>query len=189
MSPADDLLAFQWVDRDRGHAGYLLWASGWFAAAVVGVHGRALLQVVDLDAPRPPGPGDLDLRADGLWASVVPEEAERWTLGLEAFAVAFDDPEEAIRSGRGDLVPLGFDLEWEGPAGGVARVDGELLVGRDVIGFDEVAGCWSIGAPLPEARSGERVHWSAPIATTDDVVGLVVVGDDGPDGWRWAVAP
>ena len=81
-------------------------------AAVVG-DGRPLLTLRDdeADLPRPPG---LEVRSQGLWADHVCETPnEHWTIGLEAFAIALDDPEEAVRSERGDLVALGFDLEWE----------------------------------------------------------------------------
>lgn len=64
----------------------------------------------------------LDLRAPGLWLSLVDEGDGRWTIGLEAFALAVDDPADE----RGDLVPLGLDVEWDH---GVLH--GELLVGDE----------------------------------------------------------
>lgn len=72
---------------------------------------------------------DGTIRANGLWLSLVCETpGEHWTVGLEAFALAVDDPEDE----RGELVPLGFDVEWEAPG----RVHGEVLVGDLVIELD-----------------------------------------------------
>jgi hypothetical protein len=56
----------------------------------------------------------LEVRDEGLWSAVVCEQAlQHWSVGLEAFGVAFDDPLDAWGDERGDLVPLGFDLEWD----------------------------------------------------------------------------
>ena len=71
-------------------------ATTWFWAALVG-DGRPLVTVVDNEVALPRGPG-LDLRADGLWADAVCETPlDHWTLGMEAFGVALDDPTEAYR--------------------------------------------------------------------------------------------
>jgi hypothetical protein len=67
---------------------------------------------------------------------------EHWSIGLEAFAVALDDPADAYRGERGDRVPLGFDLEWEAAApvfrySALTRyeqacsVHGEVLIGDE----------------------------------------------------------
>jgi hypothetical protein len=72
------------------------------------------------------------IRAPGLWVSLDCEEpGVHWTIGLEAFALAVEHPDDD----RGDLVPLGFDLEWEAPG----RLHGEVLVGDDVIDLDVAA--------------------------------------------------
>ena len=76
-------------------------------------------------------PVGLDLRGSGLWLSLVDEGDGRWTIGLEAFALAVDDPDDD----RGDLVPLGLDVEWED---GV--VHGEVLVGDERRQIEEPAG-------------------------------------------------
>lgn len=76
-----------------------------------------------------PAPVDGTIRTHGLWVSLVCETRdEHWSVGLEAFALAVDHPDEQ----RGDLVPLGLDLEWEAPG----RVHGELLVGDAVVDVD-----------------------------------------------------
>src|SRR5690606_32953080 len=36
-----------------------------------------------------------------------------WSVGLEAFGLVFEDPADAVGSGRGTVVPVGLDLEWE----------------------------------------------------------------------------
>ena len=63
-----------------------------------------------------------ELRAPGLWAETVCEEpGRRWTYGLEAFALAVDDPAELLGRGYGHRVPLGWELEME--AAGDPRSD------------------------------------------------------------------
>ena len=58
---------------------------------------------------------------EGIWLSVVcVTPGEHWSLGMEAFALEVDDPDDEL----GHLVPLGFDLEWEAPD----RVHGEVLI-------------------------------------------------------------
>jgi hypothetical protein len=101
-----------------------------------------------------------------LWAACNCETPiEHWSLGLEAFAVALDDPGDAYRGERGDLVAFGIDLEWEsiGPAfryPGVTRyevscdVSGEILVGDERIPF---------GGPGQRDHSwGHRDWWTYP---------------------------
>jgi hypothetical protein len=119
----------------------------WYWACLVG-EGRPLLLVRDHEVPLPPATAGLEVRSSGLWAALHCETPfDHWSAGLEAFAVALDDPAEAYRGERGDQVALGFDLEWEsaGPAyeyPGVTRyevscrVTGEVLVGSERIAVD-----------------------------------------------------
>ncbi len=86
----------------------------WYHAFVCGP-GRRTVAVVDTEAPLLTGPG-LELRSHGLWATHVCETPlDHWSLANEAFGVTVDDPADLYASGdvRGDLVPLGLDLEWE----------------------------------------------------------------------------
>ena len=109
-----------------------------FWAALVG-DDRPYLLVRDDDVA-PPAGSTPEIRAEALWSALECETPlEHWTVGLEAFAVALDDPEEAWHGERGDRVGLGFDLEWEGSApavpgerafGQTCTVHGEVLVGR-----------------------------------------------------------
>ena len=74
------------------------------------------------------------MRSHGLWLSLVDEGAGRWTVGLEAFALAVDHPDDD----RGDLVPLGLDAEYD-----EERLFGELLVADEVIALD-VPARWTV---------------------------------------------
>lgn len=122
----------------------------WYWACVVG-EDRPLVTVIDHTATLPADPSrSVELRTEGLWADHnVEEPFERFSLGLEAFAVALDDPGDVYRGAYGDRIPFGFELEWE-TDGEVfpypegldryeipCRVHGELLIGRDeTIEFD-----------------------------------------------------
>jgi hypothetical protein len=108
-------------------------------ACVVG-DGRPLVTVRDDDVPLPRGT-TLEVRTSGLWSAIHTETpGEHWSVGLEAFALSLDDPTDAWGDERGDLVPLGFDLEWEATSpGGVVNaclVTGEVLVGTEAITID-----------------------------------------------------
>ena len=136
----------------------------WYWAYLVGA-GRPLVAVRDHDVPLPAG-GSLEVRADGLWAELVCETPnEHWTVNLEAFGVALDDPAEAYHRERGDRTALGLDLEWEA-AGDIFRypgmtryeqacaVHGQVLVGDERIGFD--------GWGERDHSWGVRDWWSIP---------------------------
>ena len=119
---------------DRSLAGFASLSIGERSAAYwAGVVGPAMVLVND-DAVVPPRRGDSwEIRAEGLWADHNCETAgEHWSFGLEAFGVAFDSVEEAVRPGAwGDRIALGYDLEWDGGA-----VFGEVLLGESRIAFD-----------------------------------------------------
>ena len=118
----------------------------WYWAYLCG-EGRPLVAVRDHAVGMPAAPS-LEVRADGLWSSLTCETPlEHWTIGLEAFAVAMDDPGDAYRGERGERVAFGLDLEWEraGPVyeyPGMSRyeqacdVHGEVLVGNERIAFE-----------------------------------------------------
>jgi hypothetical protein len=125
----------------------------WYWAALVG-NGRPYVLVRELDVAPPRSPASCEIRAEALWADLNCETPfDHWSLGLEAFGVAMDDPGEALRGERGDRIGLGFDLEWEatGPPSGDADgyeqdgiVHGDILVGSsggtagrvEVLAFD-----------------------------------------------------
>lgn len=122
----------------------------WYWAAVVRPDQPTVL-LRDHEVPHPRR-DTLELRHEGLWADHVCEEPiDRWSLGLEAFAVALDDPADAFHGELGHRTALGLDLEWETvgtpyPYPGVVRyeipcrVHGEILVGDERIEVEDVPG-------------------------------------------------
>jgi hypothetical protein len=101
----------------------------------------------------------LEIRADSLWAELVCETPdEHWSIGLEAFAVALDTPEDALNGEIGERVAFGLDLEWETTDEG-GRVRGDVLLGRDTIPVD-TPGVFT-HADAPVVGFGERtiVAW------------------------------
>lgn len=65
-----------------------------------------------------PSPGRRwELRSSGLWADHNCETPlDHWSYGLEAFALALDDPQQLVRDGVGDRVPIGWELDFEAGA-------------------------------------------------------------------------
>lgn len=135
------------VSGDGSLAGYVRLAlrpgegTAWFWAAMTG-GGPRLVTLRDHEVPPPSGPG-LEVRASGLWTELVCETPlDHWSVGLEAFGVAVEDPLEAWGQERGDPWAIGLDVEWEasapcspwsgaGPAGyaQACAVHGDVLVG------------------------------------------------------------
>lgn len=124
-----------------GFVGLTIWGTprlAWYWAALVG-HRRPYLLVRDLEVAPPRSPASREIRSEALWADVNCETPhDHWSLGLEAFGVSLDDPDEALGAERGDRTGLGLDLEWEAAAGVVGgagdyaqacAVHGEILVG------------------------------------------------------------
>jgi hypothetical protein len=144
---------------DASIAGYVLVvlrpseSRSWFWACVAG-RDRRLVLVEENDAPLPRREL-VELRAPGLWTDIECEDAgEHVSVGLEAFGLRVDDPQESISARRGERTPVGFDLEWEteepvtrhGTHGYAmaCRVSGEVLVGDEQHALDV---------------SGARAHW------------------------------
>lgn len=180
--------SFDFFTPDAGLAGFVgltIWPSrvAWYWAALVGRR-RPYLLVRDLDVAAPRSPTSREIRADSLWADVNCETPfDHWSLGLEAFGVALDDPDEALGDERGDRTGLGLDLEWEA-VGGVrggdpayaqpCAVHGEILVGagREVEtialdGYGWRRHAWGDGVDwfTASARFGGRIdggqpHWA-----------------------------
>ena len=131
----------------------------WYWASLVGA-GRPLVAVRDHEVALPRR-SSMEVRAEGLWSALNCETPhDHWSLGLEAFGVAMDDPTEAFGAERGERTALGLDLEWEasapvvvrpagtGPSAGryeqACAVYGDVLVGDERL---ELSG-W-----------GRREHW------------------------------
>lgn len=168
----------------------------WYWAALVG-QGRRLVLVRDHEIELPRG-GSLEVRGQGLWSAVNCETPlDHWSIGLEAFGVALDDPVDAFAGERGDLVGLGFDLEWEatapafGPIGPVGyaqacRVTGEILVGDEQLDFDGTGHRGHAWGVQDWWGSG---HCMASGVLDDGATFLLRTDEDGPSSaYRTAVA-
>lgn len=140
----------------------------WYWAGLVG-RTRHYVLVKELDVPRPRRDADFDIRAEALWAGHTCETAfEHWSIGLEAFGLAFEDPDGAVGPELGDRTGLGFDLEWEtsgAPPTGAdgdyqqrGRMHGEILIGSG-------ARVESIAFDGPATR---RHAWSADLTASLD---------------------
>ncbi len=143
----------------------------WWWTAVVGSDlPFVLVREHDVELPKP---GSLEIRAAGLWAEPYCEAPfDHWSVGLEAMAVALDDPVEAYGQERGHPVPLGLDMGWEADApvtglrgpnavGGGPRgyaqpcqVHGEVLVGAQRLALDGTGRRWHTW--------GRRDWWGGP---------------------------
>jgi hypothetical protein len=146
--------------------------------------------------------GGLEIRADGLWAELVCETPlEHWSIGLEAFGVAFDDRAEAWRREWGDRLAVGLDLEWEalgppvpgpgpGPAGAgyvqAGRVIGTVLLDEERIEVDRPglrARSWGVSDWWAVAEGGSSDlpvvgHWAASLEPGG---GFIVFGPSDAD--------
>jgi hypothetical protein len=137
------------------------------------------------DAPIPAAPS-LDLASGALHATHRCEAPnERFRVGVEAKAFAFENPAEVYRSSKGQEMALSLDLLWEtdGPGGYrfrdltryeiPCRVSGRIRVGDESIEFVghgqrdhswgtrdwwEKAWCWNAG----RLDDGTRFHSVAP---------------------------
>ncbi len=99
------------------------WGTASFLAAVLEL-GALPVVIAEVEVPLPET--SWEVRASGLWADHICETPlDHWSYGLEAFALAVDDPFELLGRAVGDRVPLGWELEFE--ASGAALLDGATL--------------------------------------------------------------
>ena len=174
--------------------------TAWYWAYLVG-DGRPLVAVRDHDVPIPKG-RPLEVRAEGLWSELVCETPhEHWSVNLEAFAVAMNDPADAYRDERGERIALGLDLEWVAagpshPYTGMTRyeqacsVAGEVLVGDERISVDgwgerdhswgvrdwwAFPWCWTAG----RLDDGTAFHASRPLLDVPYSAGFVLPAGGG----------
>jgi hypothetical protein len=86
-----------------GHQAWYWWA--------VARRDEPLLHVTEFDIPRRSNP--LLAKAEAMWAEMVCESPfAQWTVGNETYAVALDDPDEALGRAYGEAMPVAMDLEW-----------------------------------------------------------------------------
>ena len=70
--------------------------------------------VVLHDAELPVPDDRWEVRSSGIWVELVCETPlTHWSYGLEAFALIIDSPAQLVTSPVGDLVPMGWELEFE----------------------------------------------------------------------------
>jgi hypothetical protein len=171
----------------------LLGRSAWYWAALAR-RGHPLLHVTEWDAPVRADP--MIVKAHGLWAEhVCDAPMEQWTVANETYAIALDDPADALGRAYGTPSPVSFDLEWYATGYAVLRPDGYAQEGV-VHGTIELAGGplhlteaagrrwrrWGdelavLGLPDAYAHTGLR----APFAFPDGGLADWVLT---PDGWR-----
>ena len=153
---------------DGAFGGYVRLHASSFWAGVVGMGEHPLVALRDDELPS----SKSDVRTDGLWAAVTCETTgEHWSVGMEAFAVGYDAPADALADERGDRVALGFDLEWE-RVGDVWRVTGDVLVDDAHITVDTYGALTDHPRPIVTGR----LDVANPFVT-DDVI--PIVGNDG----------
>ena len=164
----------------------------WWWALLVG-DDRPLVVVRDHEVPLPNEQG-LEIRTEGLWAELICETPhEHWSIGMEAFGVALDDPADTYRGERGERIAVGLDLEWEEAAPvydyavttryeQACRVHGEVLIGSDRVPID----CFG----ERDHSWGVRDWWAFPWCWTagrlDDGTAFHAAGThlDGQPVWR-----
>lgn len=154
--------------------------------------GRPSVVVVDHEIALPRW--GLELRGSGIWADHVCESPlVHWSLGLEAFGLALDGPDDLVITGRGLPTPLGWELEWETPDGPASAdppgergyvaagwAHGEVLVGDETL---EVEGPghrlhrWGTGLPLTPWWCGGAHAGVGPPPRKLDAGGRVRVAD------------
>ncbi len=204
---------FDFAARDGSLGGYVRvglypnLGTVWYWACLVG-EGRPLVTVLDHDIPLP-RKDSLEVRTSGLWADHNCETPlDHWSLGLEAFAVALDDPTETYGAMWGDRVPFGFDLEWETEGEpfryppGVdryeipCRVHGEVLVGAETVEIDAVGqrdhswgvrDWWARGWCWTAFQLADGSKWHAVIPDESPFsIGYVQPADDEAEGVAYA---
>ncbi|HEY5664748.1 MAG TPA: hypothetical protein VIS05_12015 [Ilumatobacter sp.] len=164
LSPTDDLphdgaaveewLFAAWTpDGAAGLlSGHRLAVGGdWYWAALVEA-GRPLLHLAEWGVVRRSDP--FVVKAPEMWAEhhcVAP--MEQWSVGNEAYAVALDDPDDALGRAYGVPTPTAMDLEWYATAGATEVADGYRQLGV-AHGLVEV-----LGRPDLELVEVPAVRW------------------------------
>jgi len=176
--------------------------SAWYWAALVR-RGEPLLHVTEWDVAVRADP--TVLKAHGLWAEhICDAPMEQWTITNECFAIALDDPDDALGRAFGTPTAVAFDLEWyatapprphAGAAGDTGRPAGYQQDGV-VHGLVELPGDRLTVAEIPARRwhrwgdalgpltlpaAYAHTGLRAPFAFPDGSAADWVLS---PDGWR-----
>ena len=181
-----------------GSAGAFTWLTlqpsrrrAWYWSVVVEA-GRPQRHVADVDVPL--APTGLRVRTTGLWADHVCESPfEQWTVQNECYAVALDDPADALGRAYGESTPVALDVEWYAAApvelvargyrqAGEAHAVIELAGGPlTVVG---PAGRWHTWGALPD--DGPSPPGVPAYLRVDEIVVTRVLT---AGGWQTAISP
>ena len=151
--------------------------------------------MADLDVPLPSR--GLTVRATGLWAEHSCEQPfVQWTVANETYAVALDDPDDALGRAYGRQQPIACDVEWYAARDPEPIPSGYVQAG-EVHGVIELAsGPVSVEMPARRGHCWGEHDWAAaggdppvrggraPVRL--DVDGLAVALEQvvTADGWR-----
>jgi hypothetical protein len=177
--------AFTWLTLEPARR------RAWYWSVLVRA-GERQLHVADVDAPWPSA--GLRIRTDGLWAEHVCEVPfEQWTVQNECYAVALDDPADALGRAYGESTPIAMDIEWYAAAPAEPVKHGYRQAG-EAHAVIELA-----GGPFPLVGPGARRHtWGGLVGDgpvpegpraylrADDVVLTRVLT---PAGWWTQISP
>lgn len=183
--------------------------TAWYWAALARA-GLPLLHVIDDEITVRSDP--FVVKGEALWAEHARDAPmQQWSIGNETYAVALDDPGDALGRAYGDRTPIAFDLEWGATAGpvGIGDTAGSGVVGYEqagvVHGSIEVLGessvdlaevaahrwhRWTVGpaggdvvtmAPLELPEAIAHGGVRAPFSFPDGTIADLVLA---PDGWR-----
>ena len=154
-------LGFARRDGTGGFVRLVRWSDRAWYWTYVASPAWGLVVVRDHDVALPRPGSTMVVRADGLWAELIPETpGEHWTIGVEAFGVRLDDPLDAERGERGERIPVGLDLEWETGSAPYGVVHGELLLGGERVAFDGTGALEEQALPAAAwSRAWRRLSW------------------------------
>jgi hypothetical protein len=184
-APDGSVGAFTWLTLQPNQR------RAWYWSVVLPASGRQL-HVADVAAPLPSA--GLRVRTTGLWADHVCEVPfEQWTVQNECYAVALDDPADALGRAYGESTPVAVDMEWYGEAPAEPIPGGYRQAGEAHAVIELAAG------PLTLVGPARRTHaWgalpddgAAPAGVPAYLpVGAVVVTRVlAADGWSTAITP
>jgi len=142
-----------------------------------------------------------EYRSSGLWVEAVCEDpGVHWSYGLEAFALALDQPDELLGRGYGHRTPLGWELDFITNERTVTTGRGDDVDPDPVIEFGRLDGLLltspAEGGELPLAGEAWRASWTllspdpwpvalaAPVGDPIEVaMPIDGVGESGPVWW------
>jgi hypothetical protein len=163
----------------------------WYWSVLVRA-GERQLHVADVDAPLPSA--GLRVRTTGLWAEHVCEVPfEQWTVQNECYAVALDDPSDALGRGYGESTPIAVDVEWYAAAPPVPVPDGYRQPGEAHAVIELAGGPLTLVGPAGRRHTWGRLGGDGPVPDGSPAYlragDLVVTRVLTPDGWWTEISP